>query len=267
MTPDRSPGAVPGAACYLLSNDDGYLAPGLSAMAAVLRTMGHTLVVAPDRNRSGASNSLTLSRPLRLQQAPSGFWVVDGTPTDCVHLALTAESIRVVPDVVLGGINAGENLGDDVLYSGTVAVAMEGRLMGYPSLAVSLAGESPTHYATAAEVVRSILQQMRERPLPADTLFNINVPDVPLDQLRGVAVTRLGLRHPSTPAVHDLDPRQRPLYWVGAAGAPQDAVEGTDFHAVRNGWVSVTPLKVDLTRHEAVATVRDWMHPIRLQSS
>lgn len=250
----------------LISNDDGYLAPGLATLAAVAAQFGPITVVAPDRNRSGASNSLTLSRPLRLHQAPSGFWVVDGTPTDCVHLALTSAALAPDASLVLGGINAGENMGDDCLYSGTVAVAMEGHLMGRPAIAVSLASSEPTHFNTAARVVERLLGTLLRAPLSPDLLLNVNVPDVAYDALRGIKVTRLGLRHPSSPAVASEDPRGRAIYWVGAAGAPQDEAADTDFAAVRAGFVSVTPLQVDLTRHQALDTVRAWMHPIDLQS-
>jgi len=249
----------------LLSNDDGYLAPGLTALADAFAGED-VLVVAPERNCSGASNSLTLDRPLRLQRAANGFWFIDGTPTDCVHLAMTAAEFAPLPDLVLGGINAGENLGDDVLYSGTVAVAMEGRMMGRPSIAVSLAvsqaGSLPTHFATAARVVRLLVERMRRVAPPPDTLLNVNVPDLPWQELRGFEVTRLGLRHPSSPVLRTTDPRGRPVWWVGAVGEPQDIAPGTDFHAVRAGRVSITPLQVDLTRHGVLDTVRDWMHSL-----
>jgi len=245
----------------LISNDDGYLAPGLAALVEAFQGED-LLVIAPERNCSGASNSLTIDRPLRLQRAQNGFWFIDGTPTDCVHLAMTAAEFSPLPDLVLGGINAGENLGDDVLYSGTVAVAMEGRMMGRASLAISLAGASPRHYDTAARVARLLVDRMRRSPLPPDTILNVNVPDVRFDELRGFAVTRLGVRHPASPVVRTTDPRGRPVWWVGAAGAPQDIAPDTDFHAVRSRYVSVTPLQVDLTRHGALDTVRTWMHTL-----
>jgi 5'-nucleotidase len=249
----------------LISNDDGYLAPGLAALVAAFPD-DDVLVIAPERNRSGASNSLTIERPLHLQQVSNGFWFIDGTPSDCVHLAMTASEFGPLPDLVLGGINAGENLGNDVLYSGTVAVAMEGRLMGRPSMAISLAGSPPVHFATAARVARQLVERLNLDPLPADTLLNVNVPNVPYEELQGIEVTRLGLRHPSSPVVRSADPRGRPIWWVGAAGQPQDIEPGTDFHAVRCGRVSVTPLQVDLTRHGTLDTVRNWMHTLDLRS-
>ena len=245
----------------LLSNDDGYLAPGLTALAESFED-ADLLVIAPERNCSGASNSLTLDRPLRLQRAQNGFWFIDGTPTDCVHLAMTAAEFAPLPDLVIGGINAGENLGDDVLYSGTVAVAMEGRMMGRPSIAISLAGPVPTHYDTAARVTRLLVEGMRRTALPPDTVLNVNVPDVTWQELRGFEVTRLGLRHPSSPVVRSTDPRGRPVWWVGAVGEPQDVAPGTDFHAIRARRVSITPLQADLTRHGVLDTVRDWMHSL-----
>jgi 5'-nucleotidase len=245
----------------LLSNDDGYLAPGLAALVEAFHGED-LLVIAPERNCSGASNSLTIDRPLRLARGANGFWFIDGTPTDCVHLAMTAAEFSPLPDLVIGGVNAGENMGDDVLYSGTVAVAMEGRMMGRPAMAISLAGSTPTHFDTAARVARHLVEHARFAALPSDTLLNVNVPDVRWQDLRGFEVTRLGLRHPSSPVVRTTDPRGRPVWWVGAAGQPQDVAPGTDFHAVRSGRVSVTPLQIDLTRHGALDTVRAWMHSL-----
>ncbi len=242
----------------LVSNDDGYEAPGIQALAQALQALGRVTLVAPDRNRSGASNSLTLDNPIRATRLAEDRIRVDGTPTDCVHLAITG-LLPEEPDLVVSGINAGANLGDDVLYSGTVAAAMEGRFLGLPAVAVSLVGDQPSHYETAAAVARDLVARLREMPLPADTILNVNVPDRPRSELRGLRVTRLGHRHRSEPVVRAQDPRGRTIYWVGPAGAEQDAGEGTDFHAVRAGYVSVTPMHVDLTRHDAVAGLRAWM--------
>lgn len=242
----------------LLSNDDGYLAPGLKAIADELSTIARVTVVAPDRNRSGASNSLTLQRPLRAHKEPSGFYRVDGTPTDCVHLALTG-LLSEEPDMVVSGINEGANLGDDVIYSGTVAAATEGRFLGLPALAVSLTGHQHLHYATAAKATGMIIQQLLRDPLAEDTILNINAPDVPWSSIRGFQATRLGFRHRAEPAVKQKDPYQRNIYWVGPPGPAQDEGEGTDFHAVRNNFVSVTPLQIDLTRHNGVIPLQKWL--------
>lgn len=244
----------------LLSNDDGYLAPGLQVLAAELAGIGEIHVVAPDRDRSGASNSLTLDNPIRARQADSGFFSVDGTPTDCVHLAITG-LLESEPDMVVSGINSGANMGDDVLYSGTVAAAMEGRFLGYPAIAVSMSteGERPQHYATAARVTLELVQRVIAGSLPADTILNVNVPDVPWDELKGMQATRLGHRHKSEPVIREQDPRGRPVYWVGPVGPEQDSGPGTDFHAVRSGYVSITPLDVDLTRYDAIDGIASWL--------
>ena len=248
----------------LLSNDDGYRAQGLVCLARELSPIADVTVVAPDRDRSGASNSLTLDQPLRAATAENGFVYVDGTPTDCVHLAITG-LLQEEPDVVISGINAGSNLGDDVLYSGTVAAAMEGRFLGLPAVAVSLAGDDPVHYESAARVVRSLLDDLPHSPAPADTILNINVPDVAWRELNGFEVTRLGHRHKAESAVADTDPRGRPIYWVGPSGAEQDAGPGTDFFAVRHRKVSITPMQVDLTRHSARDAVAAWIREVRWQ--
>lgn len=242
----------------LLSNDDGIYAPGLRVMAEALTAHGDLTVVAPDRNRSGASNSLTLSRPLRVTEHDPGWYSVDGTPTDCVHLALTG-LLEEKPDVVVSGINAGANLGDDTLYSGTVAAAMEGRFMGLPAIAVSNVAFKPQHYEAAAQVVCKILDDLPNHPLPAGSILNINVPDLPYDKLAGVEVTRLGYRHIAEDVVRDTDPRGRPLYWIGPAGCEQDAGVGTDFYAINNGKASVTPLQTDLTNHHALQDLKAWL--------
>lgn len=242
----------------LLSNDDGYQAPGIICLAEALSSIARVTVVAPDRNRSGASNSLTLDRPIRADNQDNGFVSVDGTPTDCVHLAITG-LLREQPDMVIAGINAGANLGDDVLYSGTVAAATEGRFLGLPAIAVSLASMHQRHYPTAASVTVDLLRRLGVEPLPTDTILNVNVPDVPESMLEGVQATRLGHRHQAEPIIRSEDPRGRPLYWVGPPGVEQDAGPGTDFHAVNSGFVSVTPLQVDLTRHRMLEPLRAWL--------
>ncbi len=245
----------------LLSNDDGYFAPGIRCLAEALASLAQVTTVAPDRNRSGASNSLTLDYPLRTFQVSETVTAVDGTPTDCVHLAITG-LIEDEPDMVVAGINAGANMGDDVLYSGTVAAATEGRFLGLPAIAVSLVGEQLRHYETAAYAATCLIKQLRSAPLPPDTILNVNVPDLPLSQLRGFEATRLGHRHKAEAVVKDRDPRGRSIYWVGPAGPEQDAGPGTDFHAVRSGKVSVTPIQIDLTRHEAVGQVSSWLEGV-----
>lgn len=243
----------------LLSNDDGCHAPGLTALRHALAEVCDELVtVAPDRNRSGASNSLTLERPLRVRQVEQDLYSVDGTPTDCVHLATTG-LFEHDADMVVSGINQGANLGDDVLYSGTVAAATEGRSLGLPAVAISLLGENPQHYDTAARVAVSVVRQLLAHPLPADTILNVNVPDLAYDQLNGFAATRLGHRHRAEQLVEDSDPRGRPIYWIGRAGGEADAGPGTDFHAIAQGQVSITPIQIDLTRHSAIDTVADWV--------
>lgn len=242
----------------LISNDDGYRAPGIQCLAAALKHLGRVTVVAPDQDRSGASNSLTLLNPIRATEVEEGVYRVDGTPTDCVHLAITG-LLETEPDMVVSGINAGANLGDDVLYSGTVAAAVEGRFLGFPAIAVSLDSHMPVHFDSAARAVVELITRLQTDPLPADTILSVNVPDLPWDQCKGFAATRLGHRHKSEPVVRDHDPRGRPIYWVGPAGPEQDAGPGTDFHAVRNGYISVTPLHTDLTRYDAIDKVAGWL--------
>jgi 5'-nucleotidase len=246
---------------FLVSNDDGYLSPGLGALVDVLKQLGDVTVVAPDRDRSGSSNSLTLKRPLRIGSADNGFFFVDGTPTDCIHLGITGVMERE-PDMVIAGINRGPNLGDDILYSGTVAAAMEGRFLGYPALAVSCTGFRMAHLDTAARVVRQIIGGMISDPLPADTILNVNVPDIRFEELSGFQATRLGYRHKAEPALKSRDPAGEPIYWVGPPGPEQDSGEGTDFFAVRNNAVSVTPLKVDLTRWDRLDTLGKWLREL-----
>lgn len=242
----------------LLSNDDGCTAPGLRCLHEHLRVHHETAVVAPDRNRSGASNSLTLLNPVRVQQHPDGVWCVDGTPTDSVHLALTGLLGDFKPDMVVSGINAGANLGDDTLYSGTVAAAMEGRHLGYSAIAISNVSVKSQHYDTAARVALRLIERLKEDPLPGDTILNVNVPDVPWQELNGFEVTRLGNRHRAEGAMKSEDPRGRPIYWIGAAGSEADCGPGTDFHAISQHRVSITPILVDLTRHSLLQRLGDW---------
>ncbi len=242
----------------LLSNDDGYQAPGLKILEQALSRVAEVIVVAPDRDRSGASNSLTLEQPLRAHSVENGYIRVEGTPTDCVHLAITG-LLDAEPDMVVSGINAGANMGDDVIYSGTVAAATEGRFLGFPALAVSMDSHQPEHYVTGARVAVELVQRLRNNRLSEDSILNVNVPDLPYDRLKGIRATRLGYRHRAEPVVKAQDPRGRTIYWVGPAGTEADAGEGTDFHAVRNGYVSVTPLQVDLTRHRSLDELGDWL--------
>jgi 5'-nucleotidase len=242
----------------LLSNDDGYLAPGLAALAESLATMAEVVVVAPERDRSAASNSLTLARPIRAEKMANGYIRVDGTPTDCVHLAITG-LLEDEPDMVVAGINAGANMGDDVLYSGTVAAATEGRFLGLPAIAISMNAHDPNYFATGAKVAREIVERLCKQPLSSDVILNINVPDLPYDALKGYRSTRLGNRHKAEPVIKDSDPRGKTIYWVGPPGAEQDAGPGTDFYAVREGYVSVTPLQVDLTRHSLLQPLTEWL--------
>jgi 5'-nucleotidase len=242
----------------LLSNDDGYQSEGLATLALALADLAEITIVAPDRNQSGASHSLTLETPLRVGKTRDGIYYVNGTPTDCVHLAITG-LLDHEPDMVIAGINHGANLGDDVLYSGTVAAAVEGRFLGLPAVAVSLVGHNPRHFDTAGQAIRILFQRLSESPLPSDTILNVNVPDVPYPQLQGFEATRLGYRHRAEPVVQAKDPKGRPVFWVGSAGAGQDAGPGTDFHAVEHARVSVTPMHIDLTRHAAIATLAGWL--------
>ncbi len=242
----------------LISNDDGVLAPGIRALAQELATVADIDVMAPDRNRSGASNSLTLSRPLRVRQLDSQYYSVEGTPTDCVHLALTGYFNTVI-DMVVSGINEGANLGDDILYSGTVAAAMEGRYLGLPSIAVSMVGETIQHYETGAVIARQLVQKLRVSSLPTRTILNVNVPDLPLNKIKGIEVTRLGTRHAAEPMVKEYDPRGHPIYWVGPAGMEADAGPGTDFYAVSQGRVSITPLHLDMTHYNVFEQLSSWV--------
>ena len=242
----------------LISNDDGYFSPGIAALAKALATLGQVTVVAPERDRSASSNSLTLDRPLSVRKSADGFLFVNGTPTDCVHLAVTG-LLAELPDVVVSGINHGANMGDDTIYSGTVAAATEGYLLGIPSMAVSLVGKSSGHFDTAARVARDIAERFGRSPVDHPILLNVNVPDLPWEAIKGVQTTRLGKRHKAEPVIKAHNPRGEAVYWVGAAGEAADAGPGTDFHAVAAGYVSVTPLRVDLTHHELIKPVAKWM--------
>jgi 5'-nucleotidase len=242
----------------LVSNDDGYFAPGISVLADALARCAEVTVVAPERDRSGASNSLTLDRPLSVRRASNGYLYVNGTPTDCVHLAVTGV-LDALPDMVVSGINYGANMGDDTIYSGTVAAATEGFLLGIPSVAISLIAEGGGHFETAARIACDLVQRFQVRPLAEPVLLNVNVPDAPYESLRGIAVTRLGKRHKAEPVVKSTTPRGEVVYWIGAAGGAQDAGEGTDFHAAGTGMVSMTPLQVDLTRYSQMQAVADWI--------
>ena len=242
----------------LLSNDDGYFAPGIEVLAGALAGLGSVTVVAPERDRSGASNSLTLDRPLMVRKSANGFMFVNGTPTDCVHLAVTG-LLEELPDMVISGINLGANMGDDTIYSGTVAAATEGYLLGIPSLAVSLASKAGRHFDTAARVTRELVERLRRVPMSGPVLLNLNVPDVAHDDLRGLEITRLGKRHKAEPVIKEISPRKETVYWVGPAGGAQDAGEGTDFYAVAAQRVSVTPLQVDLTHVNQIPLLRDWL--------
>ena len=242
----------------LISNDDGYLSEGIATLAAHLSEIADITVVAPERNRSGASNSLTLDRPLSVREARNGFFYINGTPTDCVHIALTG-LIADMPDLVISGINDGANMGDDTIYSGTVAAATEGYLLNIPSIAISMSQHDATHFETAAKVAVELVQHYIKNPLKGAVLLNVNVPDVPYTELRGRVVTRLGKRHKAEPVIQERTPRGEKIYWIGAAGQPNDGGEGTDFYAIANHQVSITPIHADLTKHEQLDAIQNWL--------
>jgi 5'-nucleotidase len=242
----------------LLSNDDGYFAPGILALAEALDGLGEIVVVAPEQNRSGASNSLTLDRPVSLKQAANGFFFVNGTPTDCVHLAVTG-MLDYLPDIIVSGINHGANMGDDTIYSGTVAAATEGFLLGIPSIAISLTSFEGNHFNTAGRIARELVERFLRDPIREPVLLNVNVPDIPYDGLGGTEVTRLGRRHKAEPVVRMRSPRNETVYWVGAAGAAAEAGPGTDFNAIERGRVSITPLQVDLTHTAQLQAIASWL--------
>jgi len=243
---------------YLLSNDDGYQSTGIRLLAEALEQSGEVTVVAPDRDRSAASNSLTLDAPIYIHTADNGFIYINGTPTDCIHLAITG-LLDKEPDMVLSGINAGANLGDDVLYSGTVAAAMEARFLGCPAIAVSLASQEPVHFDTAVSVVLEMIESLPLLSLESELLLNVNVPDIPFEEIGAFEVTRLGNRHKSEPAIKSMDPRGRSIYWVGPVGPEQDAGPGTDFYAINHNNVSITPLQVDLTKYSVIEDITQWV--------
>jgi 5'-nucleotidase len=242
----------------LVSNDDGYFAPGITLLAEALRQLGEVTVVAPERDRSGASNSLTLDRPLTVRRAPNGYFSVNGTPTDCVHIAVTG-LLDFTPDVVVSGVNLGANMGDDTIYSGTVAAAVEGYLLGIPSVAVSLTSKAGAHFESAIGVALQMVERLRRQPFGEPVLLNVNVPDIPAADLRGLEITRLGKRHKAEPVIELKTPRGEKAYWIGPAGGAADAGPGTDFHAVESGRVSVTPLRMDLTHNAQLARAKEWL--------
>ena len=245
----------------LIANDDGYLSPGIRALREAMSRVGRAVIVAPDRNRSGASNSLTLSHPVPVTRHEEDIFSLEGTPTDCVNIALSG-LLEEDPDMVVSGINDGPNMGDDVLYSGTVAAAIEGRNLGHPAVAISMATHEPEHYGTAARVAGRIVGRLLEAPLPSDTILNVNVPDLPYEALRGWRATRLGTRHQSRNAIRQRSPRGQEIFWIGAAGDVLDDGPGTDFATVADGCVSITPLQIDLTRHDSVAPVGRWLESL-----
>jgi len=247
----------------LLSTDDGVHAKGMQVLQQALSQFAEVTTVGPDRNCSGASNSLTLINPLRVQHMENGFLSVNGTPTDCVHLAIS-QLLDFTPDLVVAGINHGANLGDDVLYSGTVAAATEGRHLGLPAIAVSLAGRDEEHFITAAHVTVQVIKQLKSQPLPADQILNINVPALPLSELKGIQVTRLGRRHKAETMTSATDPWGRTIYWYGSLGPELDAGEGTDFYAIANGFASITPLQIDMSAYKSMDRLQQWLEGISL---
>ncbi len=248
---------------FLISNDDGIQAAGLELLVHALSPLGKITVVAPNRNRSASSNSLTLDRPIRAHLVAENWYSVDGTPTDCVHLAVTG-LLKDEPSMVVSGINAGANLGDDVIYSGTVAAAMEGRFLGLPAVAISVTSSQPLYLEVAAQVSHAMITELTSTQLPSDVIININIPDVSRPELKGIQTTRLGNRHKAEPVIKSADPRGKPIYWVGAAGPEQDAGPGTDFHAIKNGYVSVSPMHLDLTHYNAMQAVKQWASSCKL---
>jgi 5'-nucleotidase len=248
----------------LVSNDDGIHALGINTLATELAKIAEIVVIAPDRNRSGASNSLSVEQPVRLQKLENGYYSTTGTPTDCVHLAVTG-LFELTFDMVVSGINAGSNLGDDVLYSGTVAAATEGRVLGLPSIAISLVGKDPQkNFKTAAIVAKKLVEHLKKRALPQATILNVNVPDISIENIAGIEITRLGKRHPAQPAIKAFDPRGYPVYWIGSSGDEADAGPGTDFYAINSGKVSITPIQIDMTNYTALERLMEWTSGIAL---
>lgn len=250
----------------LLSNDDGVYAPGLKALYEELSKIAEVIVVAPDRDRSAAGKSLTLNAPLRPRILDNGFCLVEGTPTDCVHLALT-QWLKDLPDLVIAGINAGANLGDDVLYSGTVAAATEGHFFGLPAIATSLAmHKGDKNYESAARIIRELVEQTMARPLDKETMLNVNIPDLPYEEIKGYQVTHLGQRHRAEGMIEMQDPRGNTVFWIGPPGPEQKAGPGTDFYAINEGYVSITPLQMDLTKYNAISQMADWVGHVKLKA-
>jgi len=241
----------------LVSNDDGYNAPGIHALSGMLSELAEVTIVAPDTNRSASSNSLTIYNPLRVY-GKNGIYYVNGTPADCVHLAITG-FLDTEPDMVVSGINNGPNLGEDVLYSGTVGAAMEGRHLGLPAIAISICALEPQYFTTAAKVAYDLVSKLKNKPMQTGCIFNVNVPDIPYEELNGFMVTRCGKRARPEPVIESHDARGRKLYWVGRPGPQTEAGEGTDFYAVENNYVSVTPLKAELTDQDNIENVREWL--------
>ena len=242
----------------LVSNDDGYFAPGLKILVKNLQKVADVTVVAPDRNRSGSSSSLTLEKPLTVKKIDKNNYVVDGTPSDCVHLALTG-LLPFKPDMVISGINDGANLGDDTLYSGTVAAAIEGYTVGIPSIAISMAQHQAKYFQTGANVILDLIKRLESNGLASTPLFNINIPDTTFKQIKGSMITRLGKRSQAEPAIGTFSPKGHKVYWVGAAGTPDDCGKGTDFFAVRENYVSITPIQIDLTNHKLINEMTQWI--------
>lgn len=248
----------------LVTNDDGIHSPGLKILAETLSAIGEVVVVAPDRNRSGASNSLSLDRPLRVQSLGNNMHSVNGTPTDCVHLALTG-LLEVKPDMVVSGVNAGSNLGDDVLYSGTVAAATEGRFLGLPAMAISLVGKDFNYFSSGALVAKALVSKALQNALPKDTILSVNVPDLPMEQINGIEITRLGTRHCAEPTIKQVDPRGNTIYWIGPPGLEEDAGIGTDFFAIKQNKISVTSLHVDFTNYKTFEQLSGWVDDLDLK--
>ena len=250
----------------LVSNDDGYRAPGIQALARAMARFGRVTIVAPEHNHSGASNSLTLNRPLTVEHMPGdNLYVVSGTPSDCVHVALTG-LLDARPDLVVSGINCGANMGDDTMYSGTVAAAIEGHLFGIPAIAFSQTDKGWAELDSAAEVAAAVVEKLMphlaNRPtqgVRTAPLFNVNMPNLPREAFRGIRATRLGKRLSAESVIREMSPRGFPIYWLGAAGRPADAAEDTDFWATSHGWVSVTPLQVDLTNYRQISETASWI--------
>lgn len=242
----------------LVSNDDGYFTSGIRALADALTSIAEVSVVAPESNRSANSSAMTLYNPLRKFTDERGFIYMNGTPADCVHAGITGV-LDTKPDMVVTGINNGANLGGDVIYSGTVGAAMEGRHLKYGAIAMSICSQQPKHNETAAAIAVQLVERVVANPLPAKTILNVNVPDVPLDDIKGIKITRCGLRHEADPIVKDIDSRGKDIYWVGAPGAVFDGEEGTDFHAVSENYVSVTPILTDLTHYAVMDDLNRWL--------